>query len=88
MLTVLSGRAFKGMEAADKAATELKEMKADKAIKDELSAWTALTTLLESIKKQKDAARKAELENFANRNTGKAAAEEAMKLAGEITDSK
>jgi thiol-disulfide isomerase/thioredoxin len=88
MLTVLSGRAFKGMEAADKAATELKEMKTDKAIKDELSAWAALTTLLESIKKSKDAARKAELENFANRNTGKAAAEEAMKLAGEIADSK
>jgi hypothetical protein len=88
MLTALSGRQFKGMEAAEKAATELKEMKADKAIKDELSAWAALTTLLETIKKQKDAARKTELESFALRNAGKAAAEDAAKLAGEITDSK
>lgn len=84
MLATLSGKGFKGMEVADTAATELKEMKADKGIKEELAAWNALTTLLETIKKQKDAARKAELENFATRNAGKAAADEASKLAAEI----
>lgn len=85
-LETLSGKAYKGMEVCDAAAAELKELRADKAVKDELKAWDALTKLQDSQKKLADkAARKRALEEFARKNDGMAAGEEAAKLAAEIS---
>jgi len=85
-LETLSGKSFKGMEVADKAATELKELKADKSVKEEVKAWEALAKVTEANDKVKDAAtRKKNLETFAKKNDGTAAGQEALKLAGEIT---
>ncbi len=85
-LETLSGKAFKGMEVADTAAAELKEIKADKAIKEELKAWDALTKLQDSQKKITDnAAKKRALEDFARKNDGMAAASEATAQAAKLS---
>lgn len=85
VLEELSGKGFKGMEAATAAAEEIKEMKKDKDIAKELKAWDALAKTIESNEKVKDAAtRKTNLLNFVKKNEGMAAAEEAEKLAAEI----
>jgi hypothetical protein len=84
-LEVLSGKGFKGMAAATEAEAELKELKADKEVKEELKAWDALAKVVEANEKEKNAGvRKKNLESFAKKNEGTAAAEEAAKLAGEI----
>lgn len=86
LLEELSGKGFKGMEEADKAAAELKEMKADKAVQKEIKAWAGLAQVIDADKKNKDAAaRKRNLEAFAKKSEGTAAAEEAIKLSSEIT---
>jgi len=85
-LEKLAGRGFKGMEVAEKAAAELKEMKSDKAVQKEIRAWNMLAQLQDADKRIKDGAtRKRNLEGFAKRYEGTAAAEEALKLAGEIS---
>lgn len=84
-LEVLSGKGFKGTEAATAAEAELKELKADKAVKEELKAWDALAKVIEANDKTKDAAmRRKNLETFAKKNEGMAAAEEATALAAAI----
>lgn len=84
-LETLSGKGFKGMEAATAAESELKELKADKEVKEELKAWDALAKVLEANEKEKVASvKKKNLETFAKKNDGTAAAEEAAKLAGEV----
>lgn len=84
-LETLSGKGFKGMEAATAAEAELKELKADKTIKEELKAWDALAKVVEANEKEKVAAvKKKNLENFAKKNEGMAAAEEANALAAAI----
>ncbi|MBE7492220.1 MAG: TlpA family protein disulfide reductase [Planctomycetes bacterium] len=84
-LETLSGKAFKGMEVATAAETELKELKADKKVKEELKAWDALTKLQDSQKKLADkAAKKRALEEFARKNEGTAAGEEAAALAAKL----
>jgi len=85
-LETLSGKGFKGMEVADAAAAELKELKADKAVKEEVKAWDALAKVVEANEKVKDAAtKKKNLEGFAKKNEGTAAGEEAAAMAGAIS---
>ncbi len=84
-LTELSGKGFKGMEVAEAAATELKELKKDKEVSKELKAWDGLAKTLEENKKAKDnQSKKTALNNFAKKNEGTAAADEAIKLASEL----
>jgi hypothetical protein len=82
MLEELSGKAYKGMAESDAAATELKDLKKDKAVKDELKAWDGLAKTLEANEKLKsDADKKKALIKFWEKNEGTAAAEEAKALA-------
>lgn len=84
-LEILAGKGFKGMEVGTAAETELKELKADKAVKDELKAWDALAKVVEANEKIKDApTKKKNLEGFAKRNEGMAAADEATAMAAAI----
>jgi thiol-disulfide isomerase/thioredoxin len=78
MLEELAGKQFRGMEASIKAAEEVKELKKDKAVKEELKAWDALAKTLEANKKAKTAAdRKKNLEAFIKKHEGSAAADDA-----------
>jgi hypothetical protein len=87
MLEELSGKAYKGMEEADRADDELKELKKDKDVKNELKAWSALEkTLAANEKAKSNADKKKNLEKFAEKNEGTAAAEEAAAMASKLTE--
>lgn len=82
ILEELSGKAFKGLEASDKAAEDLKELRKDKDVKKELTAWDAYEKTLAANEKAKDAAaKKKALTDFSKKYEGTAAAEEARKAA-------
>ena len=82
MLEELSGKAYKGMEESDKAGEELKELKKDKAAKEELKAWDQLEkTLAANEKAKSDEDKVKNLMKFAEKYEGTAAAEEANALA-------
>lgn len=82
MLETLSGKAYKGMAESDAAVEELKELKKDKAVKEELKAWDALAKVVEANAKVKsDADKKKNLIKFWEKYEGMAAAEEAKALA-------
>ncbi|MCB9895381.1 MAG: TlpA family protein disulfide reductase [Planctomycetes bacterium] len=84
-LEELSGKEFKGMEVADKAKEDLKELKKDKDVKNELKAWDALAKTLEANDKAKsDDAKKANLEGFIRKYEGTAAAGDAQQMLGAI----
>lgn len=78
ILERLSGKEFHGIEAADKAKDDLKDLKKDKQVKVELKAWDALDRTLKANERtdNKDAQR-ANLEKFVKHYEGTAAAEEA-----------
>jgi hypothetical protein len=81
LLEQLSGAAYKGLPQSDEAATELKALKADKAVKEELKAWEQLAKMLEGNAKAKtDADRRKNIEKFVKKYEGTAAAEEAAAM--------
>lgn len=84
-LEELSGKEFKGMEVADKAKEDLKELKKDKDVKNELKAWDALAKTVEANEKARsDDAKKANLEGFIKKYEGTAAAGDAQQMLGAI----
>lgn len=86
MLDTLAGKAYKGLPECEAAAEEAKELRKDKAVKDELKAWDALAKTLESNTKLKtDADRKKALIKFYEKNEGMAAADEAKALADKLS---
>lgn len=81
LIEQLAGSAYKGMPEGEAAATELKELKADKAVKEELKAWEQLARTLEANQKAKtEADRRKNLEKFVKKYEGSAAAEEAAAM--------
>jgi hypothetical protein len=81
LLEQLSGANYKGLPQCEEAATELKALKADKAVKEELKAWEQLAKTLEANTKAKsDEDRRKNLEKFIKKYEGTAAAEEAAAL--------
>jgi hypothetical protein len=87
LLEQLSGAAYKGLEACDEAAKELKALKADKAVKEELKAWEQLAKTLEANEKAKDdAERRKNLEKFIKKYEGSAAAEEAAGMIAPVEE--
>jgi hypothetical protein len=86
-LETLSGKAYKGMAESDAAAEELKELKKDKAVKEELKAWDALAKTVEANEKAKsDGDKKKNLIKFYEKYEGMAAAEEAKAMADAMSD--
>lgn len=84
MLEELSDKAFKGLEVADKAKEEAKELKKEQ--KDEIKAWEQLEKTLAANEKAKDDAdRKKNLIKFYEKYEGMAAAEEAKTLADALS---
>ena len=84
-LEELSGKSFKGLEVADTAKEELKDLKKEQ--KDELKAWEQLEKTLEANEKVKsDGDKKKNLIKFYEKYEGTAAAEEAKVLAGGLSD--
>ena len=82
MLDVLASKAYKGLPESEPAAGEAKELRKDKAVKEELKAWDALTKTLEANEKAKsDVDKKKNLIKFYEKYEGMAAAEEAKTLA-------
>ncbi|MCZ7607849.1 MAG: redoxin domain-containing protein [Planctomycetota bacterium] len=80
LLEELSGKQFKGMDVAATSADELKELKKDKTVKEELKAWDALAKTLEANEKAKSVAdKKKNLEAFIRKYEGAAAAGDAQK---------
>ncbi|MCC7510314.1 MAG: redoxin domain-containing protein [Planctomycetes bacterium] len=80
ILEELTGKAFKGMEVAEKAKEDLDALKKDKAVKDELKAWDAYEKTVAANEKAKDSAtKKKNLVAFAKKYEGTAAADEARK---------
>ncbi|MCA8912442.1 MAG: hypothetical protein KDB82_12110 [Planctomycetes bacterium] len=85
LLEELSGKAFKGMEVADKAKDEAKELKKEQ--KDEIKAWEQLEKTIAVNEKIDDAEKKKKnLEKFCDKYEGTAAAEEAKKMAEGASD--
>ncbi|MBK8206826.1 MAG: redoxin domain-containing protein [Planctomycetes bacterium] len=81
MLEALAGKAYKGLPLGDEAGEELKELKKDKQVKEELKAWDQLAKTHEANKKAKsDEERRTNLEKFIKKYEGTAAAEEAAGL--------
>ncbi|MBK8208177.1 MAG: hypothetical protein IPK87_15480 [Planctomycetes bacterium] len=78
-------KGFKGTEIGDKADEDLKNLKKDKDVKKELSAWDALEKTLAANEKAKDsAAKKKSLNDFYKKYEGTAAADEAKRMAEAI----
>lgn len=76
----LTGKEFKGLEAADKAGEDLKELKKDKQVKEELKAWDAFGKTVEANGKTDNTdAQRANLEKFIKKYDGTAAAEDAAR---------
>ncbi|MCA8937320.1 MAG: redoxin domain-containing protein [Planctomycetes bacterium] len=83
----LAGKEFKGLEAADKAKDDLKELKKDKQVKEELKAWDAFDKTIEANEKtDSEDAKRANLEKFIKKYEGTAAAEEAAGLASNLSN--
>jgi hypothetical protein len=79
-------KGFKGTEVGDTADDELKALKKDKEIKEELKAWDQLEKVIAANEKVKDApGKRKNLATFAEKFEGTAAAAEAKKLHDEIT---
>lgn len=75
-------KGFKGTDEGKAAEDEAKELRKDKDVKKELSAWDALEKTLQANEKAKDnAAKKKNLNDFYKKYEGTAAADEARKLA-------
>lgn len=84
-LDELSGKGFKGMEVADKAKDEAKELKKEQ--KDELKAWEQFEKTLEVNEKTKsDGDKKKNLIKFYEKYEGTAAAEEAKAMADGLSE--
>jgi hypothetical protein len=87
MLDTLAGKAYKGLPESEAAAEEAKELRKDKAVKEELKAWDALAKTLEANEKAKsDADKKKNLIKFYEKYEGMAAAEEAKTLADAMAE--
>ncbi|MBZ0136764.1 MAG: hypothetical protein K8I27_10365 [Planctomycetes bacterium] len=85
LLDELSGKGFKGMEVADKAKDEAKELKKEQ--KDELKAWEQFEKTLEVNEKAKsDGDKKKNLVKFYEKYEGTAAADEAKAMADGLSD--
>ena len=83
-LEELSGKGFKGMEVADQAKDEAKELKKEQ--KDEIKAWEQLEKTVEANEKARDDAdKKKNLIKFYEKYEGTAAAEEAKTLADALS---
>lgn len=86
MLEELSGKGYKGTEEAEHAAEELKELKKDKDVKNELKAWDQLQKTLDANEKAKSEGDKYKnLIKFAEKYEGTAAADEAKALADQLS---
>lgn len=84
-LEELGGKGFKGMEVADKAKDEAKELKKEQ--KDELKAWEQLEKTVEANEKVKsDGDKKKNLIKFYEKYEGTAAAEEAKAMADGLSN--
>lgn len=80
ILERLAGKEFKGLEAADKAGDDLKELKKDKQVKEELKAWDAFGKTIEANGKTDNTdAQRANLEKFIKKYDGTAAAADAAR---------
>lgn len=80
ILEELSGKSFKGLEVADQAKDDLKELTKDKEVKEELKAWDAYTKTAEANEKARDEeTKRANWEKFVKKYEGTAAADEAAK---------
>jgi len=78
LIEQLAGPAYKGLPECDEAVLELKALKADKAVKDELKAWEQWAKTLEANEKvEKEADKRKNIEKFIKKYEGTAAAEEA-----------
>jgi thiol-disulfide isomerase/thioredoxin len=87
ILEELSGKSFKGMPVAATAAENLKALKKDKDVKEELKAWDALAKTVEANAKAKNNdAKKANLSAFIKKYEGFAAAEDARKMIDAMGD--
>ncbi|MCA8912441.1 MAG: TlpA family protein disulfide reductase [Planctomycetes bacterium] len=81
ILERLSGKEFKGLEAADKAKDDLKELKKDKQVKEELKAWDAFDKTVEANERTDNVdSKRANLEKFIKKYEDTAAAADAAKL--------
>lgn len=79
-LEELQGKQYKGLPGCDTKA-EVTELHKDKAVKAELKAWDGLAKTIEQNAKAKDnTERRKNLEKFAEKHEGTAAAEEALLL--------
>ena len=84
-LEELAGKSFKGLEAADTAKDEAKELK--KEHKDELKAWDQFEkTLAVNEKARSDGDKKKNLIKFYEKYEGTAAAEEAKAMADGLSE--